>query len=136
MQAEDRAYCAGLYEGEGYITFGLRKRNYQDGTPGRSSRTIVLGIGMTDRYPLDLFDDVVGFGIIYGPYDKGSNSKPMYTYKVYGLERVQHVVCNIWYWLSPRRKDQITTAFTKYHAHPSLTPKRISHWRSRIPDDK
>jgi hypothetical protein len=124
IKAEDRAYCAGLYEGEGNIFSLIIKDKLKDGTDARPYRAIKLRISMTDREPLDLFDDIMGFGRVDGPTQKGSKHyKPMFCYEITGFERVQFVVCQMWDWLSPRRKEQITLYFNKFKSHKPKYPK-------------
>jgi len=131
MEPEDRAYCAGLFEGEGNIHFSINKRN------GRKSyRNIGIEISMTDREPLDLFDDLMGFGMVYGPIDGGNTrlgtrEKLHYRYRVSGFERVQFVICQMWFWLSPRRKIQIAEALTSFTAFEVKRHSKSGQWRSR-----
>jgi hypothetical protein len=131
---KDRAYCAGLYEGEGSIVFTLRSQKKRDGSSGKFIRGIVLSINMTDVYPLELFEDIIGYGSVIGPFargetEKGSIRKPYYRYYVTGFERVQFAICQLWDWLSPRRKEQIEKAFTSYTSHHIIHTKTT--WRNR-----
>lgn len=133
---KDVGYCTGLYEGEGNITFVTRRnRDKVDGSPGGFYRQIKITIGMTDEHPLDLFWEIIGVGQLVGPYrsrkNERENRKPMYYYHAFGLERVQHVVCIIWEYLSPRRREQITEALRQFHAFEIKMPKKSSHWRSK-----
>lgn len=126
IKAEDRAYCAGLFEGEGNINFGVT--NIKQRSP---SRAISLVIRMTDKEPLDLFNDLIGFGNVTGPYNNGDKNKNIYCYKVTGYERVQFTVCQIWQWLSPRRKELIALALTDFKAF-EITPRKSRTWRSVV----
>jgi hypothetical protein len=112
MEKINTAYCAGLFEGEGNIN--------TETSEIRDNRKISIIIKMTDREPLDMFQYMTGLGKVYGPYESGRsvNSqkiwKPHYVYKVTGYSNVQYIVCNLWSWLGPRRKEQIKLALTKY----------------------
>lgn len=110
ISAIDRAYCAGLFEGEGSIF-----SSYRASTNGTSTqRSIVLTISMSDRFPLDLFGDAIGAGSLRGPYSTKGGTKPMYEYRVGRFEIVQFAICNMWQWLSPRRKEQCIKAIKNY----------------------
>jgi hypothetical protein len=134
VSREDRAYCAGLYEGEGsiYYTVGKKPEGYRD------NRQLRLTIRMNDRLPLDLFSELMIFGTVTGPYirkpgligEKYDVKPEYYHYQATGLERVQFIVCQIWNWLSPRRRDQISTAIEKFHSFEVYTKPRGT-WRNR-----
>ncbi len=91
---------------------------------------------MNDKEPLDLFSELMIFGKVIGPYIRKSNylvknMNPLfYHYQVTGLERVQFVVCNLWDWLSPRRKQQIEMALHNFHAFKTTSLPRAT-WRNR-----
>ena len=129
ISATDRAYCAGLFEGEGSIHSSIR--NSTNGTSRQ--RSIVLSITMTDREPLDLFDDIVGRGSIRGPFVAKNTGKPLYEYRIGRFEAIQFVVCNIWGWLSPRRKEQIEKAIKNYTTF-NLTNKPMKLHRNTYGD--
>lgn len=105
-----RTYCAGLFEGEGNI------RYYEHTTrTGNVKRSIRISIGMTDIYPLQLFYDIMEVGTLRENAQFGLKStKPIHIYSASRFEHVQFIVCNIWDWLSPRRKEQIKTSITAY----------------------
>ena len=121
LSKESRAYCAGLYEGEGSINF------YKS----RGRRAIRINIQMTDRQPLELFQDFMGVGTIYGPYQRGA-LKPIFQYQAHGFEAVQFIVCNIWSWLTERREHQIVNAFKNYTSH-IITHPNMQRKRKRLP---
>lgn len=138
ISSTNRAYCAGLYEGEGSISF-ITKMN-RGTTPTRSIR---LSISMTDLYPLELFQDFIEVGTIYGPYASfRPGNKSTYLYQVYKYKDVLHVVSNIWYWLSPRRKEQIEKTMDAYSAFILINHRNegemyqeyspLSKWRSSL----
>jgi hypothetical protein len=106
----NRAYCAGLFEGEGTIHSSIRNKS------GGSSRqrSIAISITMSDVMPLELFGDIVGAGTIRGPFSSKYGNKLMYEYRTNKFETVQFIICNIWDWLSPRRKEQCVKAINNY----------------------
>ncbi len=87
------AWAAGLFEGEGCITWGSGPR---------------LLVANSDRWVLDKFRRVVGVGKIYGPYEyklaDGFRRKPKYIWQLEGWRRCQYVMDLFWPWLSPRRR--------------------------------
>jgi hypothetical protein len=110
------AYCAGLFEGEGYVgTQYSRQKN-------QVNRQISIRICMTDREPLDMFAELTDIGTVKGPYRNGGNSanKPIYEYRVNKLKDVQFLMDEMWPWLSPRRQKQYEDALTKYKAWEHL----------------
>lgn len=90
MNREDIAYCAGLYEGEGYVSAAIRLRTYSRKPDPRMQLKIV----MTDVGPLHIFADTFDVGNIYGPYEqKGKNTwKDKYDYSLYRFEYIQFVI--------------------------------------------
>lgn len=107
IKPEDRAYCAGLFEGEGSIVY----------TNGKS-RGIQLSIHSIDEHPLALFCELMGFGTVRGPYQRRTfNNLPIYKFDIVGYEKVQYAICQLWFWLSPRRKEQVIKALRGYQNH-------------------
>jgi hypothetical protein len=123
---EDRAYLAGLFEGEGSIYAQIRQ--YPNGTT--QQRSICITLSMTDRMPVELFGDIIGAGSVRGPYNTvtghNKNWKPKYDYRTNRFEIVQFIVCNIWEWLSPRRREQCIKAIQTYTSFQLVnSPKRL-----------
>jgi len=116
----DLAYCAGLFEGEGNIQFFKQQNKLKDGSYGRSFRSLQLKIEMTDKEPLIRFGESLAIGKVSGPYIKPDNRKSTYTFSVTKFEHVQYVISSIWYWLSPRRKEQISKALKSYLSHEMI----------------
>jgi hypothetical protein len=68
-RAEEIAWAAGLFEGEGCITV--------------TNRVLTARVTNTDAEILERFIDVVDRGVLYGPYDRsqerdGFQRKPIY----------------------------------------------------------
>jgi hypothetical protein len=98
-------WAAGLYEGEGSFYFN------------RNDNSIYLRIGMTDRWPLDRFRQIVGAGSVcgpYGPYSDHPHWSPQWAYSCNGWQNCAQVVNLVWDFLSPRRQKQIEIAVERY----------------------
>lgn len=96
VTAKERAYSAGLYEGEGSVVLTGRKR--------KSGWQVE--IAMTDKEPLSKMQEIWG-GNIRGPYLRGkAHYKPTYVWRINGYEQVERFYILIESFLSPRRKDQ------------------------------
>lgn len=111
-------YCAGLFEGEGSI------RSYQQRDKYNSYYAYIgLSVDMTDLEPLELFEDIMQVGKIYGPYYRtNKEAKPIYRYYVASYQEVKYVVDSIYGWLSTRRKLQCDTALSNYLKYKELNP--------------
>ena len=94
-RAEEVAWAAGLFEGEGCIT--------------ESNGRLVTRITNTDGLTLERFRDVVDAGTVYGPYERrerdGFRRKPVYAW-VASEEAALDVLALIGRWLSIRRLDR------------------------------
>ena len=66
------AWAAGLFEGEGCITFDSRSPNHRR-----------IRIKMTDRDVMQKFVDIVGYGKLGGPYMEGKPGTPRAKHKPY-----------------------------------------------------
>lgn len=74
-------WAAGFFEGEGSACV------YQK--TGGNFKLFQLSVNQVDRRALDTFKDIVGIGIVrgpYGPYAGQLNKKPIYQWKVAGEE--------------------------------------------------
>ena len=105
LSKESAAWLAGFWEGEGSIK-------------GAKGGFFVLNASQVNREPLDKFQELCGFGKIYGPRPNPGrpNSKPIHTFSVSSFEHVQQIVIFIWPYLSRRRKDQIVQCFKQLYA--------------------
>ncbi len=124
LEPEERAYCAGLFEGEGSISFTTGIPLLKSGERGNPYRGIQLRIEMTDREPLELFGNMMGMGTLAGPFPR-NRKIPIYRYRVTGFEKVQYAICQLWFWLSPRRKEQISKALKSYTSHRLVRQHRV-----------
>jgi len=105
------AYCAGLFEGEGFVT--ANKYYYHEGKKNkRNSPQISLGLRMSDTQPLDHMFETFG-GRITGPYE-GTN-KLMYLWTQDTQAAFTTIIALMWDYLSDRRKEQILNALEVRH---------------------
>ena len=112
------AYCAGLFEGEGNIQFVEEKGIKYN------KRRIALRINMTDLSPLEMFQDLIERGVIYGPYNTGKGYKSFWTFQVANYADVKYIADLLYAWLSPRRQKQIDEALSKYREWEELYKDR------------
>ena len=102
---ENRAWAAGVYEGEGTITLSSKTYRYKGELCNRKSRPMQLRIGMTDLDIIERLQDIMGGYIFYGtPYK--SHHKPNY---VLCITRAGEIMTNIgmmWPYLGERRREQ------------------------------
>jgi hypothetical protein len=88
-RAELVAWAAGLFEGEGCITM--------------SDGHVVLQLKMTDEDIVRRFDDIVGYGRVYGPYSYSERRKPFWVWLVQG-DAVFSILELLAPWLGERRR--------------------------------
>jgi hypothetical protein len=101
---EEIAWAAGLFEGEGCISYTTH--------PRRKNNGVYLQLTMVDEDVVRHFGYIVQLGRVDGPhYSKqklknGGDKKPYWYWKVHGLEKVQAIVAWFWPWLGDRRKQR------------------------------
>jgi hypothetical protein len=124
MNTHELAWAAGFFDGEGHAGFHRRPRITQTG--GRQTYSaIVLDIRQTDRRVLERFQNAIGLGRIYGPYNSNNpNAKPFYAFSLAKFEYVQAATAKLWRWLSPVKKQQLATTLQAYLAEPRLKTGR------------
>lgn len=87
-------WAAGLFEGEGTITFTARGR-------------VALALASTDKDIVDEFQRIVG-GKVYGPYiPRTDNSKPYYQWHDTGEDNINEVLDMISPYLLTRRTSRV-----------------------------
>lgn len=100
IDREKLAWAGGFFEGEGTISIHTTRRE-----SGYVYRQPQLSIGSTDLDALQRFRVSVGYmGKIHGPYDRGG--KPIYSYNLAGLEKVQAVAAMLFDFLCERRQTK------------------------------
>jgi hypothetical protein len=101
----ERAYLAGLIEGEG--TIYVRRQRSGD----REYLYPTVRIAMTDKDVLDNVAEMVGHGNVVGPYENtkykdGVVTKPIYQWAVHGPHAIK-LLKAVAPWLSSRRLEQM-----------------------------
>lgn len=106
MHAEDVAYLAGLFEGEGTVYTELHYWNGRHERRLRLTPQFKLRINMTDLEPLQRVQVAFG-GRMHGPYRYGpAHHKPKWIWDADG--KLAHTIAAAIYpMLSPRRQAQI-----------------------------
>ena len=94
-RAEEIAWAAGLFEGEGCVT--------------EVGGTFTLALTNTDEDVVRRFDEVVGYGRLYGPYQisarDGHKRKPIWRWVASSYQALD-VMQMLSPWLSKRRLDR------------------------------
>jgi hypothetical protein len=117
MTATQRAWAAGLFEGEGTVGayWNPRKWTRADGTVTLTRQCrIAASVVMTDDEPLRSFFAIVGVGNVTGPYVRGARPKerPFYCWRVTNSTGVRKVFRLIGPYLSSRRRAQFENSIT------------------------
>lgn len=98
----DVAWAAGIFEGEGTITWSNGPR---------------LCLYNSDLWVVEKFLKVVGIGRIYGPYEPYHpdhwQRKPRYFWQVGGWKKCQYILDLFWPGLSPRRRQRADEVLIK-----------------------
>jgi hypothetical protein len=104
------AWAAGLYEGEG----NLGQQNYYKDRKGkrcvRHTPQFQLRVFMTDREPVEKFQQVFGGGLASPKLRRGYN-RIMYGVTIWKLPEIQKAVIAMWPYLSSRRREQLSVVF-------------------------
>lgn len=114
LNREELAWAAGLFDGEGYIGCRIIKRTRGGWPQGQ----LKLSISQNDRQVLDRFQLACGgLGKVLGPYKSCKPGNIHYDYQTQKFETVQQVICLLWPWLSPVKKQQATNACRKIRSY-------------------
>jgi hypothetical protein len=88
-------WAAGLFEGEGSMT--------------NSGGCLDVRLKMTDEDVVRRFEEVVGYGTVYGPYNyeygDGIKRKPHWVWVALSYDALE-VLDLLWAWLGQRRRGQ------------------------------
>jgi LAGLIDADG-like domain len=92
LDAEERAWAAGLFEGEGSIAL-------------RRNRTVLLSLGMTDRDVVERFRAVLGTGQISSqPPGRNRRTKTLWRVDVGDVAEVMRIIDLFYPYLGARRR--------------------------------
>lgn len=106
MTREELAWCAGFFDGEGYVGVARRIKPKPNGQSRGFARGQIL-ISQVDRRVLDRFQRAVGVGKVFGPYLRvQERHQPFYMFRARGCENIQAIVAMLWEWLSPVKREQ------------------------------
>ena len=101
----DIVWAAGLFEGEGCISFDHRSPN---------TRTVQMK--MTDLDVMERYVDVVGYGKLRGPYkEKRPGTKPFWQHSVYKGSEVLRILKMFLPHLGKRRAKKAIEAINHLH---------------------
>lgn len=119
VNREQLAWAAGLFEGEGCITFWTAKDT--------GNVYIQCVLGTTDRDVLENFQSIIGFGNIHAEkFDE--RYKQSWRWSVSSFEKCQAVIAMLWPWLGRRRKAralEVLTLFRNCGSRYTLPKERI-----------
>ena len=124
---EDRAWAAGLFDGDGSTYFAKHKTH-----PGyvraemavtQSSRTGVPEV-------LIRFRDLVGAGGISGPFGGNEVWEPVYRWKAHKLWEIDAIADMLWPWLGSVKRLQASTVIASVAAQAPL-PRGNPAWGNR-----
>jgi hypothetical protein len=129
----DKAYIAGLFDGEGSIHFkrGIEKKKRHKGKPGyrlSNSMRISMEITMTDRSVLMWVHEVLGVGTLRPKTVKGlrkDGTKYLKQYKWRCTFRdAYYVCCLIWPW-SHTKLEKVQQIIQHYTDHKLMEGKVV-----------
>ena len=98
----DIVWAAGLFEGEGCISFDSRQPKLRK-----------VYLAMTDKDVMERFINIVGFGNLLGPY-KGTN-KPQWAWKVAKSSEVLRILKMFLPHFGKRRSERAIEAINHLH---------------------
>ena len=129
----DKAYIAGLFDGEGSIRFkrGIEKKKRHKGKPGyrlSNSMRISMEITMTDKSVLMWVHEVLGVGTLRKKPRKGlrkDGTKYLMQYKWRCTFRdAYYVCCLIWPW-SHTKLERVQQIIQHYSDHKLMEGKVV-----------
>jgi len=108
LDTHELAWCAGFFDGEGSI-----------GKPSISDRSNspIIQIGQKLLGPLTRFKNAVGCGNInYYNHKRAVKGRDeyYYHYRITNFEHSQHVMCLLWNWLEPTKKEKYKAIVNYY----------------------
>lgn len=103
---ETFAWAAGFFDGEGWVgvvPYSVKGRHY---------KRISAHVAQTNLPILERLQALVRCGRVNGPYEHKNRvaHKEYWTFQTSGLQHTQHLICCMWPWLSPVKRDQARTA--------------------------
>jgi hypothetical protein len=102
-------WAAGFFDGEGTISVRTGKRS-------KTQTVMNLKVRQNDRRPLDRFQQAVGCGKVYGPYERKAGDLSSNPYHVWELNKQQEifdVIDALIPFLSEPKREQIWNNLVK-----------------------
>jgi hypothetical protein len=125
LDTHELAWCAGFFDGEGSTTI------QKNGTGGSH---IYIRVGQKEKELLIRFNKAINnCGRIYYDehYDnRNARKASIYRLVIYDFEHTQHIMCLMWKWLGPFKKEQYRKAHISHLLgirKPSTTKGAIRH---------
>jgi hypothetical protein len=123
---EWRAWCAGLYDGEG-SSYLLDHRSHDGYQIGELAIT-QSGLGQAPEV-LQRFVRVMSAGHINGPYEQRGATMDVYRWKANARADIDSAIEHLWPWLGPVKRTQAQRVLDVLHAQPELPRGRVE-WGS------
>lgn len=113
--AEQRAWAAGLFDGEGCVGMWPMFNKARSRTYAR----VALTVCQVDRRVLDRFAALCPDRLkVRGPYKKiNPKGRPAYQLGGTGIETIQFVMCLLWPWLGEVKRQQFSSVVTEFTAY-------------------
>jgi hypothetical protein len=108
------AWAAGFYDGEGSVWYRPPVRSGASSSRGGQGH-VRISVQQNDPYVLERFKAAVGCGRVVGPYErKTGKHNPFWTYEAHRFGEVMAVVCFLWKFLSPIKREQLRAALLSH----------------------
>ncbi len=118
MDREGLAWVAGFMDGEGSFAYA---RNGQ-------YAKVIAHATQKDRRPLDRMVRILGFGKVYGPYDRAANrmmpASIHHAFQIQRFEHVQALVAMLWPFLSEPKRQQAKAVLIAHRGDIEARPPR------------
>lgn len=127
---EELAWVAGVFEGEGTLTY----RTYS----GTGRKQITLRVVMTDKDIIERLCAITGVGHVYGPYvsknlkKDGTSRKPSYQWAITKQPDVIEVIDALNEWFGERRQAKVTEIKSYYDEGRQFATKENGKWKGPV----
>lgn len=118
LQREDLAWAAGFFDGEGCVSFGVRRGRYK-------TRQIQVNVTQSGDHAVTLLSKfqcaVANLGHISGPFS--GRRTPRWNWGVTRFESVQAVIAMLWPWLGPAKRNKAKLCLSAYRDHKGVSSR-------------
>lgn len=125
-EAEQRAWAAGLWDGEGCVCL-LKHRSHTGHFVPEAAVTQSSAGGRPEV--LVRLAAVAGGGHWYGPYEQKPPWSPVYRWKLFRLDEIRALFDRMWPWLGSVKKEQAERVVAVLVSQPTL-PRGNPAWGS------